>query len=330
MNITILGGGAWGTAVAIALCRHHRVTLWVRNSQQLSALQQQRRNEYYLPGHTLPDPLRIEELLPRALADAELTLFAVPSAAFRLMLRDAKAAGLKEGVIWACKGFEPHTAMLPHQVADAELQGVFRCAVLAGPSFAQEVAAGLPTAIALASNDAEFARHAAAQLHTARLRIYTSTDVLGVELGGAVKNVLAIAAGISDGMGFGYNARAAMITRGLAEITRLGIKLGGKLETFMGLSGLGDLILTCTGDLSRNRQVGLQLAQGRPLAMILQHLGHIAEGVYSAREVKRLASAAHVDMPISDAVFRVLYDGCSPKRAVEELLSRELKVEGNF
>jgi glycerol-3-phosphate dehydrogenase (NAD(P)+) len=216
---------------------------------------------------------------------------------------------------------------LPHQVAAEELAGATPRGILSGPSFAREVAQGLPAALTLASSDPDFARAAAAHLHSARLRIYSSNDVVGVETGGAVKNVMAIAAGISDGLGYGHNARAALITRGLAEITRLGEKLGGRPETFMGLAGLGDLILTCTGDLSRNRTVGLKLAQGRMLADVLAELGHVAEGVNTAAEVLRLAQRENVDMPITSAVCSVLFDGLPPGKAVEALLNREPKAE---
>ena len=217
--------------------------------------------------------------------------------------------------------------MLPHQVAQEEYAGVAPCGVLSGPSFAQEVAQRLPTALTLASDDEEFSRNIAAQLHTPRLRVYSSRDVVGVETGGAVKNVITLAVGISDGMGFGHNARAALITRGLAEITRLGLKLGGHMETFMGLTGVGDLILTSTGDLSRNRRVGLMLAAGRSLPDILHDLGHIAEGVYTAREVLWLSQKLDVEMPITQAVCSILYDGVPARTAVEALLNREPKTE---
>ena len=233
-------------------------------------------------------------------------------------------------MVWACKGFEAGSSKLPHQVAAETLRGATPRGVLSGPSFAREVALGLPTAVALASTDGSFAHDAALALHSGRLRVYDSVDVIGVELGGAVKNVLAIAAGISDGMGFGHNARAALITRGLAEIARLGLTLGGRMETFMGLTGMGDLILTCTGDLSRNRQVGLRLASGTSLNDILTGLGHVAEGVNTAREVVQLARLHKVDMPIACAVYQVLFEGVSPKTAVEDLLNREPKAESRF
>jgi glycerol-3-phosphate dehydrogenase (NAD(P)+) len=229
--------------------------------------------------------------------------------------------------VWLCKGFEEGSGLLPHQIAAQALSPAACCGALSGPSFADEVARGLPCALTLASKDALFAREAAAMLHGGRMRLYYSEDLLGVEIGGAVKNVMAIAAGISDGLGLGSNARAALITRGLAEITRLGVALGGSLETFMGLAGAGDLILTTTGDLSRNRRVGLELARGRPLSEILSRLGHVAEGVRSAKEAARLARARQVDMPVTEAVNAVLEGALAPAAAVERLLARDLKSE---
>jgi glycerol-3-phosphate dehydrogenase (NAD(P)+) len=226
-------------------------------------------------------------------------------------------------VIWVCKGFESGTSQLPHQIVADTLPAHFPRGVLSGPSFAQEVARSLPTALTLASSDGEFAQRTAKALHHSRLRIYSSTDVIGVEIGGAIKNVLAIAAGICDGMQMGLNARAALLTRGLAEMTRLGLQMGGRAETLGGLSGVGDLILTCTGDLSRNRQVGMLLAQGKSLSNILDQLGHVAEGVYTAREVNNIAHQRKVEMPICEAVYRVLYENLSADKAVEALLSRQ-------
>ena len=226
-------------------------------------------------------------------------------------------------MIWVCKGFESGTSQFPHQIAEEILPASFPRGVLSGPSFAQEVARSQPTAMTLASNDGEFAQRTAKALHHSRLRIYSSTDMVGVEIGGAVKNVLAIAAGICDGMKMGLNARAALLTRGLAEMTRLGLQMGGRAETLGGLSGVGDLILTCTGDLSRNRQVGMLLAQHKSLDNILSELGHVAEGVYTAREVHRIAQQHGVEMPICEAVYRVLYENLPADKAVEALLSRQ-------
>jgi glycerol-3-phosphate dehydrogenase (NAD(P)+) len=230
-------------------------------------------------------------------------------------------------LLWACKGFESETGSLPHQIVEEALPGHHRAGALSGPSFGLEVARGLPAALTIASTDADFARHAATTLNKAPLRIYSSTDVMGVELGGALKNVMSIAAGICDGLGLGANARAALITRGLAEMARLGVRMGGDPETFMGLTGLGDLVLTATGDLSRNRHVGLRIARGTPLAQILDELGHVAEGVSSARAALALAERHQVEMPITQAVCAVLFEGLAPARAVESLLARGARSE---
>jgi glycerol-3-phosphate dehydrogenase (NAD(P)+) len=328
MNITVLGAGAWGTALAISLVGRHNVTLWGRDAAQMAAMADSRRNQQYLPDVELPAALMLTHELDRALAGAELALVVVPVSALRATLqRIASLLTAPAPVIWACKGFEQGSALLPHQVVLETLPAEFPYGVLSGPSFALEVARGLPTALTLASPDDEMARVLAQTLHHARLRIYSSTDVVGVEVGGAVKNVLAIASGISDGMGFGYNARAALITRGLAEMTRLGLKLGGRAETLGGLSGAGDLILTCTGDLSRNRKVGMLLAQQNALPDILRQLGHVAEGVYTVREVHRLAQRVNIEMPICSAVHDVLYEGVPAARAVEALLGRSPQDE---
>lgn len=327
MNLAVLGAGAWGTALAIVQSERHRVCLWSRDPAQAAQLHTERENVRYLPGVSLPDELAVTANLSEALAGAELVLAAMPVAGLRDTLTMVASAGRVGDVIWVCKGFEAGTNRLPHEVAAATLPEAARYGVLSGPSFADEVARGLPTAVTLASNDGQFAGEAALALHTGRLRVYSSEDLLGVEIGGAVKNVIAIAAGISDGLRLGQSARAALITRGLAEITRLGLRLGGRLETFMGLSGVGDLALTCTSELSRNRRVGLALADGRPLALALASLGHVAEGVHTAREVLRVANGAGVDMPITRAVTRVLSGDVSPREAVQELLQREPKTE---
>lgn len=327
MKIAILGAGAWGTAIGINLAARHEVTLWVRDAAQSSAIRAARCNQRYLPGFALPDELDVTEDFSAALNGCALALLAVPTGGLRETFRRLKAARSAVPVIWLCKGFERQHARLPHEVCAEELPaGVLR-GVLSGPSFAEEVARGLPTAVTLASTDCAFARDTAQQLHSTTLRIYSSDDVIGVEVGGAVKNVMAIATGVCDGLELGLNARAALITRGLAEVARLGVRLGGRAETFMGLAGVGDLILTCTGDLSRNRRVGLKLAQGVPLAKILADLGHTAEGVYSAREVARLAAQLKIEMPITRAVCRVLDDHSAAGAAVEELLQRESKPE---
>ena len=321
-RVAVLGAGAWGTAIAAVLSSRLEVALWARDPAQAAALSKTRRNERYLPGIALPAQVQVGSDLAVALQDAELALAATPVAGLREVLPKVKLP-----LVWLCKGFEEASGLLPHEIAAQTMGAQARCGALSGPSFAAEVARGLPCALTLASNDAAFARDAAAMLHGGRMRIYYSTDLVGVEVAGAVKNVMAIAAGISDGLGLGLNARAALITRGRAEMERLGSALGGAAETFFGLAGAGDLILTATGELSRNRRVGLELAQGRPLADILAHLGHVAEGVRSAKEVARLAASKGVDMPVSDAVNAVLAGQLSPAKAVERLLSRVPKRE---
>lgn len=327
MKVAVLGAGAWGTAVAISLAQRHSVALWARNPAQCASMAGARSNERYLKGHHFPDALEVSDDLGAAVRDSELVLAAVPTAGLRETLRRLKRSGCAAPLIWLCKGFEPGQAKLPHQVCADELGTTVRCGVLSGPSFAQEVAQGLPTAVTLASNDPDFARDAARALHSPAFRVYSSDDVIGVEVAGAVKNVMAIAAGISDGLSYGYNARAALITRGLAEVARLGVALGGRPETFMGLAGAGDLILTCTGDLSRNRQVGLKLARGQALEAILSELGHVAEGVGTAREIHRMATRLNLEMPITRAVCRVLADHREARAAADELLQREPRAE---
>jgi len=325
MKITVLGAGAWGTAIAASLSARHEVVLWGRDPAQCAAIAAARRNQRYLPEVALPPQLTIEAGFAQALAAAELVLVATPTAALRDML--ARLAPLQKPLVWLCKGFDPQSAEMPHQIAAQVLPAGAECGVLSGPSFALEVARGLPTALTLASASAGFSQATARALHGPRLRVYHSSDITGVEIGGAVKNVMAIATGIADGLGLGANARAALITRGLAEITRLGVRLGGRPETFTGLTGAGDLILTCTGDLSRNRRVGLGLAQGRMLDDILRELGHVAEGVHTAAAVERRALQLGVDMPITRAVCVVLFGGISPREAVEQLLARDPKGE---
>jgi glycerol-3-phosphate dehydrogenase (NAD(P)+) len=327
MNITVLGAGAWGTALAIHLAQRHPVTLWARNADQVDEMSKQRANPRYLGDYAFPEALRVESDLHAALLSADLILSVVPTSGFRAILREIRTTGCKVPVVWANKGLENGTSKLMHEVVAEELPPDQLRGILSGPSFAGELAKGLPTAITLASADEAFANEAAAAFHGGTVRIYSSTDVVGVAVGGALKNVMAIAAGISDGMGFGANARAALITRGLAEITRFGMALGGRLETFMGLAGAGDLILTCTGDASRNRTVGLRLAKGETLQQIIDSLGHVAEGVHTTREVFNKAKQLGVDMPITCEVNAVLSEGRSPRVAVENLLSRGQKSE---
>jgi glycerol-3-phosphate dehydrogenase (NAD(P)+) len=321
-RVAVLGAGAWGTAIAAVLSSRLAVALWARDAAQAAAISRDRRNERYLPGIALPGEVSVHSNLEESIEGATLALAATPVAGLREVLPKVKTP-----LVWLCKGFEQGTGLLPHEIAAETLGPQARCGALSGPSFAAEVARGLPCALTLASQDAAFARETAALLHGGRMRIYYSTDLVGVEIGGAVKNVMAIAAGIADGLGLGLNARAALITRGLAEMARLGVALGGAAETLFGLAGAGDLILTATGELSRNRRVGLELAQGRPLKDILEHLGHVAEGVRSAKEVARLAKAKGVDMPVSDAVNAVLAGKLAPAKAVELLLSRDPKKE---
>ena len=323
-RVAVLGAGAWGTAIALALSRRLEVALWARDPQQAEKIRRSRTNERYLPGVSLPDAVTIEAELERATAGADLLLAATPVAGLRDLLGKIPRSS---AVVWLCKGFEEGSGALPHHIAEAALGAQARAGALSGPSFADEVARGLPCALTLAARDAEFARSAAELLHGGRLRVYYSADLVGVEIGGAVKNVMAIAAGISDGLGLGQNARAALVTRGLAEIARLGAALGGQPETFMGLAGAGDLILTTTGDLSRNRRVGLELARGEKLEEILRRLGHVAEGVRSAKEVAKLAASKGVDMPVSAAVSAVLEGRVSAADAVERLLARDAKRE---
>lgn len=327
MNIAVIGAGAWGTALAISLSARHEVTLYARNSEQVAEMRETHCNRRYLPDVKFPANLKLSDELDAALAHAELAIIAVPTAGMRATLQQLVQSGHRCGVLWLCKGLESGTSLLPHQIADEELPQHFQRGVLSGPSFALEVARGLPTALTLSSKDENFARNTALALHHARLRIYVSSDVIGSEVGGAVKNVMAIAAGVCDGLGLGYNARAALLARGLAEITRLGLRLGGRQETLAGLSGAGDLILTCTGDLSRNRQVGLFLAQRHEMKEILHKLGHVAEGVYTVREVHSLAQRLGVDMPICEAVYRIIYEQVSATEAVEALLNRSPNQE---
>ncbi len=327
--VVVLGAGSWGTALAVLLAANGRYTvLWTRDAAQAAAMARDRRNPRYLSDISLPDLLQPTADLRAALLATEDVLVAVPAAGFRALLVEL-AGHLLPGarLAWASKGLEPGSGRLLHEVA-AEVLGPRRpLAVISGPTFAREVALGLPTAVTVASRDGGFAADLAARLHNPRFRAYTSDDVIGVELGGAVKNVLAIAAGIADGLGLGANTRAALVTRGLAELMRLGVAMGGQRETFMGLAGLGDLVLTCTDDQSRNRRIGLALARGLSLAEACATVQQVAEGVHAAREVWRLAERHGVAMPITEQVCQVLYHGLSPREAVQALLLREQKAE---
>lgn len=332
MPITLLGAGAWGSALAIALAKKNDVVLWGRNQAAMAEAAQQRENRHYLPGFSLPDNLKVTSDFDFALQHAlpsnghGLLIIASSVAGLRTLLQQCKSAPL-QNVVWLCKGFEESTRLLPHQIVEQELGTSLPAGALSGPSFAQEVAQGLPCALTIASHSASLCQQVVQAAHSPALRVYSNDDVVGVEVGGAVKNIMAIATGVADGLGLGLNARAALMTRGLAEINRLCQALGGQHETLMGLTGVGDLILTCTGNLSRNRRVGLALAEGKTLDHIIQELGHVAEGVRCAQAVHSLAQERGVDMPITAAVAGVLFDNIPAKQMIEKLLSRDAKLE---
>ena len=338
MKIVVLGAGAWGTALAVnaARAQRHAVTLWARDAAQMARLRAERANTRYLPGIALPDGLTLlgggEVTLAQAAQGQDLVVMATPVSAARNLLEQLRHVGTP--LAWLSKGFEAASptpssqsfGLMVHEVR-AQVAINLRAGVLSGPSFALEVARGQPTALVAASEHAEVREALVEAFHGASLRVYASDDVVGVEVGGAVKNVLAIAAGLCDGLQLGLNARAALITRGLAEMTRLGVALGARAETFTGLSGLGDLVLTATGDLSRNRKVGLQLAQGAALSDVLASIGHVAEGVYCARTVVQRAAQLGVEMPIAQSVVALLDGKLKPQEAVAALMEREPKAE---
>ena len=331
MKIAILGAGAWGTALAIHAGDRHEVTLWARDNEQVQAMQQARENARYLPGLPFSSGVRVSaQPLDGGLRAQDVVVVASPMRALRgLLTQIAPLVADQVPVAWLCKGFEATQnaqAFMAHEV-QAQVAPGLRGAALSGPSFAQELAKGLPTALVAASAHAEVRDALVAAFHHRSLRVYANDDIVGVEVGGAVKNVLAIATGLCDGLHLGLNARAALITRGLAEMTRLGVALGAKPETFMGLSGLGDLVLTATGDLSRNRQVGLALAQGMRLQQAVDALGHVAEGVYSARTVVQRAQALGVEMPIAQSVVALLDGQLTPQQAVALLMGRDATFE---
>ena len=332
VTVAILGAGAWGTALALHLATRAtaapRVRLVARSAAQADAIRRARENARYLPGVALPESLEVTADSDRV-AGADFLVIATPVAALEAVAKSYAYLGTRAPLVWLSKGFVAGDdgPALPHQRLSPLWPAAV--AVVSGPSFAEEVARGLPTALTVASTAPGVASEVAALLRGDTLRAYESEDIAGVETGGAVKNVLAIAAGASDGLGFGHNARAALITRGLAETARLAVALGGKRETMMGLAGLGDLVLTCTGDLSRNRRVGLALAKGRGLAEILADLGHVAEGVHAARAVRTLAAQHAIDMPIAEAVDRVLHEDLPVRDAVAGLLPREPRPEAH-
>jgi glycerol-3-phosphate dehydrogenase (NAD(P)+) len=328
-TIAVLGAGAWGTALSVLLARNgYPVWLWGRDAARLKRLERERIDAAALPDVTLPERVELHADLSAVARSVSDFLIAVPSHAFRATLAGIRPHLKADAVVaWATKGLEPDSGSLLSDVAIATLGPTAAIAVISGPTFAGEIARGLPAAITVAAAEPATAERVGAWLRNERVRVYTSEDVAGVQLGGAIKNVMAIAAGISDGLGFGANARAALITRGLAELTRLGVAMGGKRETFMGLTGAGDLILTCTDNTSRNRRVGLGLGRGRRLPEVLRDIGQEAEGVATARELYRLAQARGIEMPITEQVYRVLYDNVPPQTAVEALLRRDPRPE---
>ena len=328
-SLAVLGAGSWGTALAALVARHgHRTVLWGRDAGTIAAIEGRRENPRYLPGISLPDTLRATTDLPAALSGAALVLVVVPSHAFAETLRAlAPHRPPRAGVAWATKGFEPGSGRFLHEVARESLGPGVPLAVVTGPSFAREVAAGLPTALTVHSEPPAFARQVADVLHGPTFRAYTGDDMLGAELGGAMKNVLAVATGVSDGMALGLNARAGLITRGLNEMLRLNHAIGGRAETLMGLAGLGDLVLTCTGDLSRNRRLGLALGRGQSLEDAVREIGQVVESVQTADEVMRLAKRHAVELPIASAVHAALHGRITPAEGLRRLLSREPKAE---
>ncbi|RIQ53718.1 NAD(P)H-dependent glycerol-3-phosphate dehydrogenase [Bordetella avium] len=341
LRIAVLGAGSWGTALAAAASRRHPTLLWARGAAQAASLSIERENTRYLPGVALPAALRFSADLDQALdflgtdPDQALIILGVPVAGMssimaELALRLPLRGMIRTPIVWTCKGFETDSARLPHEIVHAsvgELAGM-ACGVLSGPSFAREVAQGLPVALTVASRHERVIRAVTAALHGAAVRVYASQDVPGVEMGGALKNVIAVACGISDGLALGTNARAALITRGLAEMTRFGLALGARADTFAGLTGLGDLVLTATGELSRNRRVGLEIGAGRKLDDILVS-GVTAEGVRCARAALARAHSLGVELPITEAVCAVLFEGVAPMTAVSALLAREARQEGS-
>jgi len=328
-RIAVFGSGSWGTALAIQIARAGLdVTLWDRDPEHIQSMQDTGMNNYYLPDIPLPENLKLSADLESCVSQAETLLIVIPSHAFRHFIKTA-APFIRpdQHITWATKGLEEGTAKLMHQVVAEELPQCKAIAVMSGPTFAREVARNLPTAITVASSSHQLAEDVASFLHHGNFRAYTSDDIIGVELGGSLKNVLAIAAGIADGLGFGANSRAALITRGLAEIMRLGVSMGAQKETFMGLAGLGDLVLTCTDDQSRNRRMGLRLAKGETVEQAREAIGQAVEGVRTAKEAYELGKKYQVELPIIEQTYRVLYEARSPREAVTALLAQEAKAE---
>ena len=327
--ICVLGAGSWGTALAIQFARAGRETrLWGRDGGEIATMLTTGSNDKYLPGAEFPAGLIPHDNLPEAVDGCRDLLISVPSHAFRETLTALKSlVDPDTRIAWATKGFELSTGRLPHQVAGEVLGEAHALAVLSGPTFAKEVGSGLPTALTVASADAAFADDLAASISDGNFRAYTSSDMVGVEVGGAVKNVLAIGAGLSDGLGFGANTRIALISRGLKEMTRLGVALGANAETFMGLAGMGDLVLTCTDNQSRNRRMGLALAAGKTVAEAEREIMQVVEGVLAAKAVWNEANRLEIDMPIVEQIYRILYENVPPEEAVRALMARALKPE---
>jgi len=328
-SISVLGAGSWGTALAIQAARNGCHTLlWGHNPEHMAALSIDKENARYLPGLALPESMVITESLEDAVKFSSIILISVPSHAFRDTLEKIKPfIDSSTQIAWATKGFNPADGALLNQVAEQVLSNSINTAVLSGPTFAKEVAAGLPTALTIASATPQFSEQISTILHNQCFRTYTSQDIIGVQIGGAVKNALAIAAGIADGLGFGANTRSALITRGLQEIMRLGITLGGQADTFMGLAGLGDLILTCTDNQSRNRRLGLALGEGKDKEAAIKEIGQEVEGISAAKETYLLSVKHNIEMPIIEQTYNVLYKNLDPLIAVQNLLAREQKAE---
>jgi len=327
--VAVLGAGSWGTALAIQFARAgHPTRLWSRSSSDVVAMRDDRRNRRYLPEASFPDAIEVHDDLATAVRGAATIIIAVPSHGLRDLLTRLKPLLAPDArLAWATKGFELDTGKLPHQVAHEVLGDSYPLAVLSGPTFAREVGMGLPTAMTIASPDADFANQLARRLHAQNFRAYTSTDIVGVEVGGAVKNVLAVGAGLCDGLGFGANTRVALITRGLTEVMRLGVALGAQPETFMGLAGLGDLVLTSTDNQSRNRRFGLALAAGKSVGEALREIGQVVEGYSAARAVHSVAQREKVDMPIASGIYRILYEHEPAREVVKGLMTRPIKPE---
>ncbi len=328
-SILVLGAGSWGTALALVLARNgHSVKLWGHSASHIAEMQRTRQNQRYLPNITFPDTLSPISDYHTALAETEDLLISIPSHGFRALLTAiAPILPTNARLCWATKGLETPSGLLLHQVVQDCVQREIAMAVLSGPSFAKEVALNLPTAVTIAANDSDYGQHLVELFHNATFRPYRSQDMIGVQIGGAAKNAIAIAVGIADGLGLGANSRAALITRGLAEITRLGDMLGAQRDTLMGLAGLGDLVLTCTDNQSRNRRFGYALGQGIATEQALTEIGQVVEGIHAAQQIMQVAQTLQIEMPIVEHVYQVLQQQLTPRQAAEQLLARELKSE---